>query len=440
MMQVVRGERWFGIAALEALWRAAGAWGCGVALAVAAGDAPAAAQVQTQGESRAATLAAQAAVALGATTPGTAAASAAPADDPPDKEKPAGEAADDAAGDTGGFVQFFKQTELTGFVDAYYDWNFNRTSPIAFRNFDVNHNEFSFNLAEVALEKKPTADSRVGFRADFVAGPTATLVNAFEPGGPQYMDNIQQAYASVLAPLGKGLQIDFGKFVTPHGAEVIETRDNWNYSRSLLFALAIPYYHMGARLAYPITDKVAVTGFIVNGWNDVQDNNSAKTVGAAISIKPNDRFSLIQNYMVGAEQPDDNDDVRHLFDTVVSYTLTSKVSLLGNYDYGRDNVAGESVDWTGVAGYLKYQHNDRLAFIPRFEVLWDSKAFTTGTPQTLKDLTLTGEYKFAGLVTRLEYRTDFSDELFFSKSDDGLSKHQSTVSIGVLYAFTSAKQ
>ena len=73
-------------------------------------------------------------------------------------------------------------------------------------------------------------------------------------------------------------------------------------------------------------------------------------------------------------------------------------------------------------------------------MLWDSKAFTTGTPQTLKDLTLTGEYKFAGLVTRLEYRTDFSDELFFSTSDDGLSKHQSTVSIGVLYAFTSAKQ
>jgi len=38
---------------------------------------------------------------------------------------------------------------------------------------------------------------------------------------------------------------------------------------------------MGARLAYPITDKVGVTGFIVNGWNNVQDNNSAKTVGAS---------------------------------------------------------------------------------------------------------------------------------------------------------------
>ena len=36
----------------------------------------------------------------------------------------------------------------------------------------------------------------------------------------QYM---QQAYVSVRAPLGSGLTIDAGKFVTPAGAEVIET-------------------------------------------------------------------------------------------------------------------------------------------------------------------------------------------------------------------------
>ena len=433
-MRVARGERF------DIVRSAIGVWGCGVVLAVAASAAPALAQEPMAGESVAAPLSTQAAVVLGVASPGAAVAGAEPAADPPDKEKPAGEAADEAAVDTGGLFEFFKSTELTGFVDAYYSWNFNRVGPTALRNFDVNHNEFSFNLAEVALEKKPTADSRIGFRMDFNAGPTATLVNSYEPGGPQYLDNVQQGYASVLAPVGKGLQIDFGKFVTPHGAEVIETRDNWNYSRGLLFALAIPYYHMGARLAYPITDKVGVTGFIVNGWNDVRDNNSAKTVGASVSIKPNDRFSLIQNYMVGAEQPDNNDDVRHLFDTVASYTLTSKISLMGNYDYGRDRIAGEAVDWSGVAAYLKYQHDEHFAFIPRFEVLWDSKAFATGTPQNVKEITLTGEYKFRNLVTRVEYRTDFSDEAFFTTGDDGLSKDQPTFTVGVLYAFTSAKQ
>ena len=28
---------------------------------------------------------------------------------------------------------------------------------------------------------------------------------------------------------------------------MIESKDNWNYSRSLLFAWAIPYYHFGLR-------------------------------------------------------------------------------------------------------------------------------------------------------------------------------------------------
>jgi len=421
------GERWVS-AAQDVL-----GWTCRVALVCVAGTVYADAQERVAADPQQATLAGQAGMALSATA--GAAPNGAPADRPADKEKPA----DEDAGDAGSLVDFFKSTELTGFVDAYYGWNFNRTGPTQLRNFDVNHNEFSFNLAEVALEKKPTADSRIGSRMDFDAGPTATMVNAYEPGGPQYLDNFQQGYASVLAPVGKGLQIDFGKFVTPHGAEVIETRDNWNYSRGLLFALAIPYYHMGARLAYPITDKVGVTGFIVNGWNNVRDNNSAKTVGGSVSVKPNDRLSFIQNYMVGAEQPDNNSDVRQLFDTVVSYTLTPKVSLLGNYDYGRDTVAGEGVDWTGVAMYLKYQHNEHLAFIPRFEVLWDSKAFATGTLQDVKELTLTGEYKFKGLISRLEYRTDFSDQPFFVKGD-GLQKDQTTLTFGVLYAFTSAKQ
>jgi hypothetical protein len=226
--------------------------------------------------------------------------------------------------------------------------------------------------------------------------------------------------------------------VTPHGAEVIETRDNWNYSRGLLFALAIPYYHMGVRIGYPVTDTVSVTGFVVNGWNNVRENNDAKTIGGSVAIKPNDRLSIIQNYMVGAEQPDNNDDLRHLFDTVVSFTLTDTITLMGNYDYGRDEIVGEAVDWSGVAGYLKYQHNENLAFIPRFEVIWDSKAFTTGAVQNVKEFTLTGEYKFSGLISRLEFRQDFSDEEFFP-DDDGFKRNQSTLTLGLVYAFTSAK-
>ena len=62
-----------------------------------------------------------------------------------------------------------------------------------------------------------------------------------------------------------GAEFDYGQFVTSAGAEVIESSSNWNYSRSILFAWAIPYYHFGAKATIPIT-KTFTAGSAVAGW------------------------------------------------------------------------------------------------------------------------------------------------------------------------------
>ena len=332
-------------------------------------------------------------------------------------------------------VEFLKQTEISGFVDGYYLWAFNESAP-QLRNFDINHNSFSLNYVEIAFAKPVSETSRGGFRVDFGAGDTANLVNAFEPGGTDYLKHVQQAYVSYLAPVGKGLTIDFGKFVTPHGAEVIENKDNFNYSRGLLFALAIPYYHMGARVAYAVNDKVSVMGMLVNGWNNVSDNNGDKTIGVGITVKPTPKLSIIQNYMVGKELAEE-DGVRSLFDTLVSYAATDKLTAIGNFDYGRDAVGDEDVNWYGVALGAKYQANANWAFSPRYEWFVDDDGFATGLSQTLQEITLTGEYKATGgLITRFEFRTDFSDEDYFVKNN-GLKSSQPTASVAFIYAFSS---
>jgi hypothetical protein len=339
----------------------------------------------------------------------------------------------------GAAMSFFEGTELFGLVDTYYDWYSTKpTGDAPLRNFDTKHNQFALSLIEVGLGKAPTADSRAGFRVDLDYGPTAALVTAFEPGGLGVFQNIQQAYVSYLAPAGNGLQFDVGKFVTQHGAEVIEAKDNWNYSRSLMFALAIPYYHMGVRATYAVNDKVTLAGVLVNGWNNVVENNDGKTVGVQLILKPTGAVSIVQNVMTGPEQAGNDDDWRTLSDTLVTFTATPKLSLMANYDYGKDTVAGQSVKWQGLAGYLKFQATEECAIIPRFEWYQDDDGFTTGAAQTLKDFTLTGEMKLTpALIWRLEYRGDFSDVDFYTKKSGARSKNQQSIGFGLLYSFSS---
>jgi hypothetical protein len=354
---------------------------------------------------------------------------------------PAPTPAEVAAKQDSATMSFFRDIEFSGFVDTYYLYNFNKTNP-ALRNFDITNNSFSLNLAEIALEKKPTSDSRGGFRIDLDYGPTATLVHSFEPTGAatsRTFDNIEQAYVSYLAPAGSGLQFDAGLFVTPFGQEVIESKDNWNYSRSLLFTLAIPYYHMGVRTTYSPNDKVTLTGFVVNGWNNAVDNNTGKTLIGQIMVKPTDKLMLMETFGSGPEQNNTNTGFRNLSDSIITYNPTKMVSLAANGDYGKDNATSQT--WWGVAGYLRYQANDWFALTPRFEYLDDKNGFMTGVVQKPKEGTVTFEFKDkGGVIMRAEYRHDFSDVPFYVKSTGAVSKSQDTVSVGVIYVFTTKAQ
>ena len=345
-------------------------------------------------------------------------------------------------------LAFFKQTELSGFVDTYYAYNFNKpATPCVtiggvgiyncLHNFDVAHNSFSLSMAKVALEKKPTTDSRGGFRVDLTYGNTPALVGGADPAPGFANSTIEQAYLSYMPGKKGTVQIDFGKFVTPVGAEVIEAKDNWNYSRSFLFSLAIPYYHEGIRFAYSPSAKVTLGATLTNGWSNVTDNNSGKTVGLQAILKPNAALSWTVNYMVGPEQAAAS-PVRNLFDTTLAYTVSPKLSLMANYDYGSDTISDAGVSWQGIAAYLKYQPNAWFALVPRYEFLDDSDGFMTGASQNLREFTLTAEFKAKdGVLMRVEYRDDNAGKDYFLKETDTMVKSQNVFTIGWIYAFSS---
>src|SRR5439155_17114280 len=124
---------------------------------------------------------------------------------------------------------FFDGITLSGFVDTYFAYNFNTPAkPCAvaggvaivncLRDVDVAHDSFSLNVAELALEKTPTAAARIGFRVDVDYGAGAAIAASLDTSGAS--KNLQQAYVSYFAGTpARGVQIDVGKFLTMAGRE-----------------------------------------------------------------------------------------------------------------------------------------------------------------------------------------------------------------------------
>jgi hypothetical protein len=351
-----------------------------------------------------------------------------------------------------GALSFFKDVEVSGIVDGYYGYNSNKVDMFTQgRAFDVRHNAFSLQLAKLTMERKNSKENPLGFRIDLGVGETVDrVISVSDASRNDATKHVLQAYASYVAPVGNGLTLDFGKFYTPVGAEVIETKDNFNYTRGWLFTYG-PYYHVGLRAKYAINDKVALAGFLVNGWDNLFENNvkTGKTGGFQVALTPHKKFAITQTYLVGKEAPFANvpavsqrDNVRHVADTVATVYLNDKLTAMGNFVIGSDgDNDGVRGKWTGMAAYLRYALSSRFAFSPRFEVLRDKSGLRTGLAQTVKDFTLTQEIKLIdNFITRLEFRRDFSDKNFFTNSAGAARSNQNTFTIGISYFFTTKGQ
>jgi hypothetical protein len=327
--------------------------------------------------------------------------------------------------------------DFSGLIDGYYSANFNHPNSggvpgtNGLYNFDTQANQFSLAMAKLSMSHDPDP---VGFRVDLGFGHSFDIIHGSEPSGASFLRNIEQAYVSLKNK--KGIELDAGQFVTSAGAEVIEAKDNWNYSRSILFAWAIPYYHFGIRTVLPVGSHFTGGIQVVNGWNNTEDNNTGKTLGFVGNFTSS-KISWLNDYYTGPENAGTNKGWRNLYDTTVLLTPSGKFNAYFNFDYGRNAFpTGPSASWKGVAGAAKFQLNDTFAISPRLEWFEDTNGFSTGTAQTVKEFTITAEAKAAqGVLARLEYRYDWSDQPFFQSGEFGHADHQSTITLGLIAFF-----
>lgn len=350
------------------------------------------------------------------------------------------------AEDTGGLPSWVQEITLHGFLSSSYSYNFNRPPSASnrFRVFDFDDNTFKLDELELVTQKDAAKPREAGFRADLTFGSSVPRVTASaglfrdETGKAQDID-IHQAFVDYVVPVGSGLKLDLGKFVTSTGYEVIDGYDGWNdnATRSFLFGYAIPFTHVGLRGTYHFSERVAATAMVVNGWDVARDNNSSKTLGAQVAWTPG-TASVTVSGLAGAEEPGNNSDWRDLLDVVAIVHPGSRWTLGANGDWGSEADAagpGENATWSGGAVYVRFNACSTFALDARGEVFDDLDGFRTGVPQTLREVTFTPEKRVTDRLTlRGDLRFDRSSTLVFDKPD-GLSKTQSTVLVSAFFAF-----
>ena len=342
---------------------------------------------------------------------------------------------------------FFKDVTVNAFTSMGYGYNANRPSDRVngLRIFDRNTNSFQVDVAEVVLQKAVAKAGDVGFRVDLEAGSSIPGVTQSAGLAIGTGADLQQAFLSYLAPVGSGLRLDVGKFVTHLGLEVIEGYDGYNdnYSRSLLFNYAIPLTHTGVKAAYTFSPMVSATAMIVNGWDVAIDNNNGKSVGLQLAVVPVAPVAIFFNYMGGPEQANTN-NLRHVGDIVATYKVSEMLSLGINGDYAVEKgasavTAGQDAKWSGVAGYAKVTTDPRFYIAFRGETFKDEGGTRLGLGMntTANEFTVTPTVKVSNnFLFRVEGRYDSVNQNGIFVDDKAVSKkNQATIGLNALFVY-----
>ncbi|MEQ1793564.1 MAG: porin [Nitrospira sp.] len=379
--------------------------------------------------------------------------------------------------------------KISGFLDVAYTHNFNNpsTNLNQLHIFDTDANSFSPHMVQFVLERPADAEGsgleRLGFHTRLNFGLDARVTRArtnFAPGTSNNELDFQEVYGEYIIPVGNGLKVQAGKINTLIGYEVINSFENANFSRSFMFGLGQAFTTTGIRLTYTFNPIVTASVGVVNGWDNVDDNNKGKTFEWLLALTPHEKFGISFYGSHGAEQSNsqgaspfttgsDPRATRTVVGSIITLKPTDKDTVILEPYYGNEGNAStvsqsRNARWNGIAGYLIHDFDEKWSARFRGEIFEDAGGARTctggisfaggantcasgssavgvttagvgGIPQTLWENTYTLQYKpFPSLITRAEFRYDHSNKNVFLYGSRP-ANNQETMSFQVIYLF-----
>lgn len=313
----------------------------------------------------------------------------------------------------------------SGSAEAFYGYNLNNPSNniTAFRYYDDRHNLFS--IQNVLVD--------AAWRYGRVSGHLRLQLGVypetfFAPARSLELDLlwrlIQEVTIQYRSTVGRGLAVEAGLYVAPYTIEDMATHQNWNWSYSNLFAAA-PFHMAGARVIYPLTPRVQLSGGVYNGWDQIQtDETPYKTALFAMDWEDGDERFFTAQYSVGVERvrgAPEGARPRHTLDLYGGVQLSRRWRVRGNVFAGYEPTVLGAAGWVGVAAYAQVTLRPWLFLAARADVLHEripdgaEALFLGDGVATIGSGTLTLDARPVDHVSfKLEYRHDESDgDLFY---------------------------
>jgi hypothetical protein len=315
------------------------------------------------------------------------------------------------------------------FVDTYYAYDFNnppnhdRVLVNSGENGITNtyvttasrSNEFNLNLAY--LEGGVVGNDYRG-RLALQAGTSVEANMANQPnvgsfGNFSLLRNTQEA--SIGYHVTSNLWIDVGIFPSYIGLESFISNQNWTYTRSLS-ADATPYFENGVKATYTFSDQITAQFHVMNGWNNLSEDNGNKAIGLQITYTPNTIYSITYNNYYGLMAPGNNP--RFFNQWIGKVVVNPSLQLAANFDLGFQEKADQSgmANWHDVTFLVRQQLTAVMAASFRLEDFVDPYQLdvTTETPNGFQTWGYSGGLDVA-LKKAILWRTEFRE--LFSRDD-----------------------
>ncbi len=337
---------------------------------------------------------------------------------------------------------------FSGFAEASYQYSTHPAGQaIAGHLYDRFQNQFSLDAFDVVADR--AYDPRkfdAGVHAEVLLGQDAAVVQSRGLTlGPQ--GDLTQLFVTlnVPTPNGNGLQLQFGKFATLLGLEVIEDVSNPVWSGGSQFIFLEDFTSTGAQLSYRFGPRADAQLRVTNGWDAVEARNNGKTVLGRLGLYPDTTSSVSLFGYTGAEEVGNTSALRSGAEALLWKKFASSWNGWLQADYGREMAnpdlpdSAQDAQWWAVGGWVSHDFTPTLGVAARGDYMADMDGartsgvlgFPVNAGQRVYSATVTLNVRaWTGALVRPEVRYDGSTIAAF-----GGYKGQLTAGLGIAYLF-----